>query len=181
MRVAAEHLIGLVIGGIVLCFCLSLLWGGSSGHLIGQSAQSLMEVGESPDAFSGHGEQIRQLISREPPELRAGQATVRVGEAIDLWDQIQVQTPEGGWIALSQQSGVTGQLLAFYDGRGQRFLPIPWKQGEEPDEIIAPMGFDLAEGKLIFFTGGSYRVAVRLRDSYGRKTEMKVAFLAEVQ
>lgn len=174
------RLVEMITGGLVLCFCLLFLWGDHGQSLLKSGSQKLLE-GAGPDVEAGDCfSRLETLKSRPAPEFRLGQYRAGVGEPVSLWEELQVRKGDE-WVSLSRQKEITGRIMAFYDGEGQEIAPVRWQETNEQEEIVSPVGFDSGKGRLIFFTGGSYRVAVKLKSPYGRKTEAVVTFLAEVQ
>lgn len=175
------RLVEMVTGGLVLCFCLLFLWGDHGESLLKSGSQRLLEAGGAVPGSDGHRERLSGLMSRSAPVLKAEGIIVAVGEPVSLWELLLVQEGAAEWRPVSQQEGVTGCVMDFYDGDGERITPLCWQADGALEEISSVVGYDRAGGQLIFFSGGSYRVAVSVRDSYGRRTEAMVTFLAEVK
>ena len=173
------RLVEMMTGGLILCFCLLFLWGEHGESLLKEGSRKLLEGAGAAGEAGSCVRRLEELMSHSAPELRAEGYKARVGEPVSLWEKLLVRQGDQ-WVPLAQQSGITGRMTALYDGEGQALTPVPWQE-ELPEEIASPVGYDPGQGRLVFFTGGSYRVSVRLEGPYGRKTEALVTFLAEVQ
>lgn len=172
-------LVEMALGGLLLCVCLSLLWGGHGESLLRMGSERLMASGENGIGLEGLGIRLEEIMAHQPPELKVEFLPAKTGETVLLWQRLQVKDESAQWTALAQQGEVTGKILGFYDDQGKKITSVQWQDDNAWEEIPSLAAYDLIEGKMIFFRGGSYRVAVRLTNSYGRRTEALVTFLVE--
>lgn len=172
-------LMEIAIGGILLCFCLFLLWGGHGESLLKRGSETLLSSSGTASSLEGLNVRLEEILRYPSPQLRAEQLTAEAGKTVLLWQKLLVREKSGGWIPLAQQNEITGQILAFYDGQGRRITPVQWQEDNIWEEIPSSVAYTAKKGELIFFRGGCYRVAVRLINQYGRRTEALVTLLVE--